>query len=357
MRILDDELPKLAKALDIPNHKERRPFGIAIDPGVDYLDNLYRCGYGLADIDMVVVTHDHADHVAELDAMLALLYNRRRLGEDRDGRSASIGFTSDTGKSDPWPGDADVVVAHVSTVPLPDLRQLAKLEQAPAHAAEETATFERLWMSAKDREQIGRTRHDPSNFLLRQLQFGFWSRAADGVADRLAVSPLSPLSEIRPIKPANAGDEGKQSGQAHLYLNGLVELAQRLNDRDKGGLLVVGELREELGSFRSRIASELNDNLFRPEGRDDAKVAALTADIGLAVEIDPGGEVRVLCSTCDLDNDMTHGEQFHEPLNVYEVCVKGEHEGVFYNCEHHNPQSQSEPTFVELVERYDVFGH
>lgn len=432
-------------------------FGIAIDPGPDYLDNLYRCGYGLADIDMVVVTHDHADHVAELDAMLALLAYRRKLGDDRfrplpadwpddgedhdetpdarllpivgndsicerygfydgtgsnavlvltfadlrrltrpsaepkgkerfvllppsmrfkpartnhkdarggqargftlsvvrDRRSASIGFTSDTGDIGLWPGSADVVVAHVSTVPMPDLRRMAGLEEAPAHAAAETERFQTLWRNARGREQVGRARHDPDDFLLRQLQFGFWSPAHRNALEAgdsgLAVSPLSPLDQI--FHRDGAEDP------PHLYLERLVALAERIDQRPKGGLLLVGELREELGSFRSRIASELNDKLFRPPGRDDPMSAALTADIGLALEICPGGDVKILCSTCDLDNDMTHMERFHEPKKVYEVCVKGEHEGVFYNCEHHNPQSQSSPTFVELVERYDVFGH
>ena len=55
------------------------PFGIAIDPGPNFLDNLYRCGYGISDINMIVVTHDHADHVAALDALLSLMNYRRLL--------------------------------------------------------------------------------------------------------------------------------------------------------------------------------------------------------------------------------------------------------------------------------------
>ena len=72
VRVVDNDLPARAKGL-VPNWRDKRTFGIVIDPGPDYLDNLYRCGYGLADIDMVIVSHDHADHVAELDALLSLL--------------------------------------------------------------------------------------------------------------------------------------------------------------------------------------------------------------------------------------------------------------------------------------------
>src|SRR4029077_5739308 len=53
-------------------------YGIAIDPGPDFIGNLYRCGFSLSDIDMVVVTHDHADHAASLDPMLSLLGYRLR---------------------------------------------------------------------------------------------------------------------------------------------------------------------------------------------------------------------------------------------------------------------------------------
>jgi hypothetical protein len=131
----------------------------------------------------------------------------------------------------------------------------------------------------------------------------------------------------------------------------LIKLAARIRGRERG-LLLVGELREELGTFRTRIASELNRELF---GELKA-CTALTADIGLRVKIQAGEKIKVLCSTCDLDHDLDVTERFHPPRRIREVCVKGENEGVFYNCHHHDPQSQDEPMFVELVERFDVFG-
>jgi hypothetical protein len=36
--------------------------------------------------------------------------------------------------------------------------------------------------------------------------------------------------------------------------------------------------------------------------------------------------------------------------------VKGEDEGVFYNCSLHSPRVQADYLWLELVERYDVFG-
>jgi hypothetical protein len=125
-------------------------------------------------------------------------------------------------------------------------------------------------------------------------------------------------------------------------------------------LLLIGELREELGTFRTRIANLVAKEIFEKRG---ASSSALTADIGLRVRVsatapsDGGGDaIRVLCTTCDLDNDLIPAERFHSPGEIHEVCVKGEDEGVFFNCSLHNPREQADYMWLELVERYDPFG-
>jgi tetratricopeptide (TPR) repeat protein len=47
-------------------------FNILIDPGDGIVANLYRVGFAITDIDMIIVTHDHPDHMAGLDPILAL---------------------------------------------------------------------------------------------------------------------------------------------------------------------------------------------------------------------------------------------------------------------------------------------
>ena len=457
--------------------ERKKPFGIAVDPGPHFLHNLYRCGYGLADIHMVIATHDHADHIASLDALLALMgyrallgdytfssdkrllivgndsvveryrfYNhdqpvrldRRdptrkakrldtvkvmsfshfdritRIGDDKERRRAlraakirltpdslriqpvktvdhfdaagnvaqgfllstgrtaetrsSALFTSDTGpqpqaaRTDGKNGprhyfakgtkslrraiaEADVVVAHVSSVPLPELRNLAGMA-AVADDDEMAQTFIRHWKKLAKQAR----RSDPgaaeAEFLLRQLQFAFRSR---GWGETFAISPFSHTKDMR------------ERSEKHLFLSGLLEIAKNMTaSRKREGskpLLVVGELREELGTFRTRIASRVTETVF-DKGRAGT---ALTADIGLRLRISraAGSEeaaVSVLCTTCDLDNDLVTSERFHTPERIEEVCVKGENESVFYNCELHDPGTQPEPLWVEAVERYNVFG-
>jgi hypothetical protein len=123
--------------------------------------------------------------------------------------------------------------------------------------------------------------------------------------------------------------------------------------RDRSeGLLVLGELREELGTFRTRISHQLNDRLF---AKKKGRLRAITADVGLKIHLE-GGKMRVLCSTCDLDNDLIPVERLHKIDQIHEVCVKGEDEGIFYNCKTHDPAAQDEPRWLEAVERYDLFG-
>ena len=347
-------LVQVREALDAAKREgtdEPRPFGVAVDPGADFLDNLYRCGYSLADIHMVVLTHDHADHIASLDALLALMGIRmilgdKTFGEDRrltivgnesvvkryeffnndhpvridekgkpekrkdavkvmsfeefhrisslKGRErldeiekaeillepaslciepiqtvdhydatgyvsqgfllrmgvgqnrSSVLFTGDTG---PPPArlnggidaarhrhylargtkslkdaaaSADVVVAHLSSVPLRELRELAGLDTSEDQAA---ADFAGLWKSAVrqatkqdedgaapehgDREALGG--FSETRFLLQQLQFAFRSLSAEYPYDDLSVSPLNPLAEI------------KEQSEKHLYLTGLLD--------------------------------------------------------------------------------------------------------------------------------------
>ena len=463
------------------------PFGIAVDPGPDFIENLYRCGFALADIQMIVITHDHADHIASLDALLALMFNRGRLTTDKFSREerrrlvivgnesvcerydffnqdeyefieevdekarkdavrvisfedvyeitnldnaakrsariaakeivldpqtlqiepvktwghqdatgiisqgfllsigagadrSSILFTGDTGIPSELPlepdperparedllakgtkglreavEEADVVVAHLSSVPLVELRTLAGLNASPEDAKLQlVGDYAELWEQAataasdtsKDEDlEAGITEAD---FLLKQIQFGFRVKSPKELGVR--VSPFDPRQ-----KP-------NQSRQ-HLYLRGLLDIAEIMatTKRKRGQLLLLGELREELGTFRTSIATAISDAFFRKGTGKRSRPHALTADIGLRVRLnhtekatDP--TLEVLCTTCDLDNDLVSSEKFHAPNDINEVCVKGEDEGVFYNCWLHNPRMRDEFLWVESVERYDVFG-
>ena len=449
--------------------------GIAVDPGTSFVECLYRADYSPADIDVIVVTHNHVDHASSFEPLLALLHERSKLLErdpdqrrlvivgnesmrarwtmadppkgkngttyyrfysldderemrklerrlnkrvarasegraqvtfraltskvDEDGRGhsdlsgnassgflltlrdrstangdvslpRSVAFTSDlpsiTEKTK-WPKvwkrafEADVLVCHVSSVPLSELRQMAQLDLSKKarasypHLHEDVSFVLGAWEALNKSDEVG------ASAVASRLKYAFWlGRDNAGNEDSL----------IDPVGEGGLGTKAVATG--HPYLGGLLVLARafaRCDELRPDGsprLFVVGELSEELGSFRPKIAHQLNEHLWPlvdPSGQPRApKSRAVTGDLGLTVLV--SGEehtseryVGLLCSACALDNDTAPRERFHKPTEIVEVCVKGENEGIFYNCDAHAPvKDTDDPTFLEKLERYDVFG-
>ena len=426
---------------------------VLIDPGEGTVNNLYRVGLGIADIDMVVATHDHPDHLVALDEILSLRHERHQIqgsvsadteatpfvilgnpsvterysflnsesnapgslrytvagisdeslpvgmpaeialtrlvtqhvdlgGSNADGfvltfrPSAStaevplsITFMSDTAiravgavapdrptdvlRLNPGWKDAlqsDIVVAHVSDVPSGELRDLAALpkQYGPTGVADFN---ERVDEFAKRRggRDAGRLRHALS--MIR--------RETDGL--------LRPTDLFEPAFLQDRAD-----WEQHLYLHGLLAIAKLMErspvrNRAEGGprVLVIGEFREQLGSFRVSIAREINQHVFRPGAVDGperpehiGKPMALTADIGLRIRVEAGANRnQVLCTTCSRNNDRLDAERFHRPELMNEVCVKGDHEAIYWNCTNHIPAKRPEgPVFVEQMGGYDPFA-
>lgn len=522
------------------------PFGIVIDPGTDFVENLYRTGYGLSDIDMIVVTHDHVDHVGALDALLSLLHERNAiLGDEghgavrpvtvvanrsvrrryryasqirghhfkaleklqtpgtqlplpsgfsirsitsadggpntghRDlGASPSLGivistedgarlaFTSDvppppkkgTHRYKRWHRrwkdalESDVLIAHLSTVPLTEMRKLSglsavnetprpkEIEQAHQHAkalrrsaaqlmrgldgssplAEALAgvrgalrALHRKQLAAssnQDVAQSGATLTSDAERLLAiladarglepQTVSAIDELARDcyrlGGAMRLPTDSTELLGARRSLEAANPTLRGRLEfaywlrpqdrdkppadlldavgdwtpPRWHPYLEGFLAWGRayrNMRRTARSGLFIVGELSEELGTARNKIAATINESLFKsrafdgtPRQSPGTQVHALTADVGLRLVVTGAkrrqDRVRVLCSTCSLDNDRVRAERFHRPRDIREVCVKGENEGIFYNCDQHDPSQQPYPSFLEQLERFDIFG-
>lgn len=47
--------------------------GIVIDPGFNFIDNFKGAGHFLNEIDLIIITHEHSDHTADLESLLAFL--------------------------------------------------------------------------------------------------------------------------------------------------------------------------------------------------------------------------------------------------------------------------------------------
>ncbi|MFH0810124.1 MAG: MBL fold metallo-hydrolase, partial [Pseudomonadota bacterium] len=58
--------------------KHEVDLGIAIDPGFDYVENLFKMGFTLSDIDIVIISHAHTDHYADFEAIVSLLAEMKK---------------------------------------------------------------------------------------------------------------------------------------------------------------------------------------------------------------------------------------------------------------------------------------
>jgi L-ascorbate metabolism protein UlaG (beta-lactamase superfamily) len=63
--------------------------GIAIDPGYDFFDIFRDLGLGIADMDAIIITHDHDDHTESVESILSLLakyndYNPQKVSKVLD---------------------------------------------------------------------------------------------------------------------------------------------------------------------------------------------------------------------------------------------------------------------------------
>jgi len=55
--------------------------GIAIDPGFDFVRNLFHMGFSLDDIDIVLISHAHLDHIRDFESIVMLLSELEKRGK------------------------------------------------------------------------------------------------------------------------------------------------------------------------------------------------------------------------------------------------------------------------------------
>jgi len=137
----------------------------------------------------------------------------------------------------------------------------------------------------------------------------------------------------------------------HLGIEGIFRLhrAMQANSAERSRIFVVGELPEELASYRHHVARLLN----MAKGNWDhgkRRVHALTGDIGLHIGLtDLKGvswKPRVRCTYCNYNNEsMLKGLSYHEPAHIQETCVKQLGAAMVYLCttHDHHPENEDRP--------------
>ena len=145
-------------------------------------------------------------------------------------------------------------------------------------------------------------------------------------------------------------------GMEHLFRSILHYRTSVLWDRDHsralhGSIFVVGELPEELSSYRHRIARWLNTDIVnqvlgdRDDDRRCAIPRAITGDIGLHIRLAKGKEYQpmVRCDFCNFNNETSDARKAYHPISeISETPVKALDSRIVYLCrkkDHHVPDA------------------
>lgn len=147
---------------------------------------------------------------------------------------------------------------------------------------------------------------------------------------------------------------------AHLGIFGVYRLFRAMANHERSPrgsgsrLFIVGELPEELTSYRHLIAYWLNQTTAARPVRHGARrrVYAFTGDIGLHVRCARGkGHIKPMlrCALCDHNNEtvLESGENYHAPNRMFETPVKYRDNALIYLCtaHDHHPQNEDYPEY------------
>jgi hypothetical protein len=130
----------------------------------------------------------------------------------------------------------------------------------------------------------------------------------------------------------------------YTLFNTMIENNKNQRKNVKNKIFIVGELPEELSSYRHQIAKQLNKlsgNLVGShKGEIFRRIHALTGDIGLHISITPRyGRInpKVRCAFCDHNNEtVINQNNYHEPTKIIETPIKRLDSAMIYLCTKHD---------------------
>jgi len=267
--------------------------GFAIDPGVNFVENLYSRGFTVNDIDAILVSHSHPDHMADVPVLLQLSHEMRRRGTGDKGRGGFVFYCNQTSAAYLQPMLNDI---YFGSPPIHVLRSndgpvtvgQVKLQALPAQHPE----FTKAWSMA-----LG------FHFELLPNSAGsivFTCDTAWGEDSFKKVN--SPLD----IVVANIGSvyfeelATLEYHKKHLGLKGTYNAVAKLRPR----LAIITEFGEELRGYRGAISAAIERALIRngqfaagsPDGEKQKIIRCVPGDCGLTISLQHLPALRIECN-------------------------------------------------------------
>jgi tetratricopeptide (TPR) repeat protein len=260
--------------------------GIAIDPGYDFFDIFKDLGLGIADIDAIIITHDHDDHTQSVEAILSLLakYNDHNLEKKSKvidifgSPGAMLKFQGALSATDPYgskeinfqlliPGKTVTSVDHAKTMEKYGFNLYVK----QAHHTE-------MWTNQESSVGVvleTRIKEKGTGPLFIGITGD--SRYEPGLGKQYSDSQII-LLNIGSIEP----EEGKFLSQ-HLGMCGCINLIKEAR-LGQPTLAILTEFGEEFKG-RREIISKIIENWAQPMSSPETSLKVIPADVHLELKL------------------------------------------------------------------------
>jgi len=277
--------------------------GIVIDPGFDFVRNFFQEKFKLSDIDHIFITHAHVDHMADLEALFALLQKANDNKEDDEIKTVDLFLNIGSMKKlSSW---LNLEEKYIGRIHVLEEGQVIRIGDVSVTATQ-----------AKHREVIDEKYSLGFVFEVPGYKVGFtgdtgWeidgSIAQPFKGCQVLVAHLGSIlqKEIEPDKEV----------EDRLYKNhlGILGMSGMIGDV-KPDLCVISEFGEEIGRHRGKLA----DGLEKALG-----TKCLAADVGTEIQLSNPPKVR--CACCGGFFEKWHRYR-EDPLILYtcEDCKNDE---------------------------------
>jgi hypothetical protein len=282
-------------------------FGIAIDPGHNFIENLYQTKHFFSEIDAIVITHDHLDHTSDFEAILDLLYQYNKLGNNK---KVSLYLNPTTYQKYKRNLTSDNSIDRIKRLELDPQKSIIISKDKGIRLSSILSRHIELGGEEKAvslRFQLSTGRKGEKN-----VSVGFTSDT--GWHEKLKDF----LNDVDVLVPHVGSIKRYELDEArfyptHLGILGLFKTLQEISEAGGTPTVVISEFGEELWGLRDIFGKEL--------GQKFPRMKIFPSDIGHFIELNPGN-IRVLCGK-----------------NCKEIAVSFfEHDGeIQLRCEAHKP--------------------
>ena len=290
--------------------------GVAIDPGIDFITQLYNKKLGIADLDSIFVTHCHLDHFNDVEPLIDLNYrlneNLERANPSHQFRQLQFFFSTNANyKYNDW-------AIRTGCCQQPMHLQNGKPIPVSEHMVVQAVnTYHRDIVDEKHAVGLIFTLKDNNGS--EKLRIGFTSdtRWDPSLPEKFKGCHVL-IAHLGTVEDQTDFADGKYL-RNHLGLRGCFDLMTAVRPK----VFIVGEFGEELFMLRMKILKVLHK--YRPAG-----TVVFAGDSNLALSLEP--ELKMYCSHPNCDGGTIPLDKL-KPISGDDMLFR-------YYCEEHSVEEK-----------------